>query len=164
MLWFTGDTHFGHANIIRHANRPFNTLKEMDLALLDGINKYVKSTDVLYHLGDFAWKPSQYGWYRSRINCKRIFVIKGNHDRAKLREFVTDLFPEWMLALSEKQFIHLYHYPLISWYKSCHGSIHLHGHCHGMLSHVFPYTRRLDVGVDNIYLNSWWRVSSDFTR
>jgi len=34
MIYFTGDQHFGHANIIRHCNRPFSSIDEMDMHLV----------------------------------------------------------------------------------------------------------------------------------
>ncbi|MBL8880695.1 MAG: hypothetical protein JNG88_16400 [Phycisphaerales bacterium] len=54
MIWFTADTHFGHANIIKHCRRPFASVEEMDETLLRNINARVGRSDTLYHLGDFA--------------------------------------------------------------------------------------------------------------
>ena len=42
MIYFTGDQHFGHANIIKHCNRPFSSIDEMDKSLLEKWNKRVK--------------------------------------------------------------------------------------------------------------------------
>ncbi|MYD88260.1 MAG: hypothetical protein F4018_07610 [Acidobacteria bacterium] len=49
--WVIADTHFGHANIIRHGERPFRTLGEMDKALVANWNDTVGDDDTVYHLG-----------------------------------------------------------------------------------------------------------------
>ncbi len=41
--WFTADTHFGHANIIRHCDRPFASIEEMDDELIRRINERVSA-------------------------------------------------------------------------------------------------------------------------
>lgn len=56
MIWFTSDTHFGHANVLEFCERPWGTVEEMDDALVDAINGRVAPDDVLYHLGDFSFK------------------------------------------------------------------------------------------------------------
>ena len=35
MIYYTSDLHLGHANVIRHCDRPFADANEMDAALID---------------------------------------------------------------------------------------------------------------------------------
>jgi len=88
MNFFTSDTHFGHQNIIKYANRPFSSVKEMDEVLIAKWNNKVKSTDTVYFLGDFCFKrcaeapdgfPFEY--YRTKLNGSIVF-IQGNHDKS----------------------------------------------------------------------------------
>ena len=65
-IWITSDTHFGHTNIVgpeisswKSGYRDFKSLHEMNMALVDGINKYVKEDDILYHLGDWSFGGAQ---------------------------------------------------------------------------------------------------------
>ncbi|MEJ7707010.1 MAG: hypothetical protein WKF82_06805 [Nocardioidaceae bacterium] len=53
-VYFTSDTHFSHANIIRLCNRPFADVDEMDEAIIERWNATVTSADTVYHLGDVA--------------------------------------------------------------------------------------------------------------
>ena len=41
MVFFTADTHFDHANIIRFCNRPFATVEDMNEALIANWNRKV---------------------------------------------------------------------------------------------------------------------------
>ena len=36
-MWFTADTHFRHANVIRYCERPFSTAQEMDEAIIGNL-------------------------------------------------------------------------------------------------------------------------------
>jgi len=87
--WITSDTHYHHKNVVRGCStwpdssqtRNFNTLDEHDDAIVNGINKYVKEDDYLYHLGDWSFGGIEQIWnFRKRINCKNIILILGNHD------------------------------------------------------------------------------------
>ena len=53
-IWFTADHHFGHKNIMKHCNRPFPSVDEMDEILTGNWNMLVKPGDTVYHIGDFA--------------------------------------------------------------------------------------------------------------
>lgn len=58
-VWFTADTHFGHRNILKHCDRPFGSVKEMDEALIAMWNAVVGLNDDVWHLGDFAYRSAQ---------------------------------------------------------------------------------------------------------
>ncbi len=156
--WFTSDTHFGHANIIRHCTRPFESVEAMDDAIIDRINRHVRPNDTLYHLGDFAFRGAAPAAYRARIKCKNIVLIVGNHDPVKpdgrVREDFASLFTAihhvLRIALSHRgvaRQIVMCHYAMRVWDLSHHGAWHLYGHSHGSLADD-PHALSTDVGVD----------------
>ena len=55
--FFTADTHFGHANILKHeaASRPFASIEEHDEQLVQNWNAVVGPKDTVWHLGDLGW-------------------------------------------------------------------------------------------------------------
>ena len=74
-LWFTSDTHFGHAKTLTKAARPFDNTNEMDKEIIKQWNKIVKPNDIVYHLGDFGDLSNL-----KKLNG-RIRLIMGNHER-----------------------------------------------------------------------------------
>lgn len=149
MIWFTSDTHFGHANIIKHCNRPFASVEEMDNVLIDNINQRVKRDDILFHLGDFAWRNAKIKSYRPRIICNTIHLIRGNHDPINPEGFtsVSNLMDTVFYHNNHTIVITLCHYAMRIWNKKHYGAWHLYGHSHGKLNAPngeFTF----DVGVD----------------
>lgn len=153
MIFFTSDTHFLHHNILRYCNRPFNTIEEMDEVLIYNINHVVKSSDILYHLGDFSFgTPEQIQIIRSRILCKDIRLVVGNHDRYNkkfkkswFKILFTKVYNEQIEIRYRKQLIRLGHYPRPNWLGRTTGTWLLHGHSHNTVPGI---PGRLDVGVD----------------
>lgn len=173
MIYFTADMHLGHDAIRRHCNRPFETVEEMDEQLISNWNSKVTSQDIVYHVGDFAWKNADY--YLHRLNGNIVFIL-GNHDKAILAgkmsrrqivkshihsitvkekelsptEDIDDLYP-----LKDKQHIVLCHYAMRSWDRSHYGTWLCFAHSHGRKE---PLGKSYDVGVDNngYYPLSYW--------
>ncbi len=151
MNWWTADPHLGHANIIKHCDRPFKDVDEMDRRLIENWNSIVSDDDTVYLLGDVALgSANKILRYLGQLNGK-IHLIAGNHDKAVLKgtcaarfESISTLLEIWA---GEKQKIVMCHYPMLTWNKSNRGAWQLHGHCHGTLT-VTSDAKRLDVGVD----------------
>jgi calcineurin-like phosphoesterase family protein len=149
MIYFTADTHFGHAAIIEHSQRPFASVTEMDTTLVAQWNGVVQPRDTVYHLGDFCYKSvTKPEAYLKKLNGT-IHLIRGNHDNETIRlcgeQFasVSDL----LEVVIEGQRIVLCHYAMRVWPKSHNGSWHLYGHSHGTLTPELG-SKSLDVGVD----------------
>jgi calcineurin-like phosphoesterase family protein len=130
----------------------------MDACIIDNTNEVVMQNDRLIIVGDVAFKNAgdKMESYRSRIVCKNVFVVLGNHDKAQvIRRYFNILPAEYMYVHEEspKDFrMVLSHYRMDVWEHSHHGAAHLYGHSHGKLKpKCGPDGRGLmcfDVGVD----------------
>ena len=150
MIWFTADCHIGHANIIKYAFRPYNSIEEMNQSIIDNWNKVVRSDDLVYVLGDFILSNNIYE-VKQILDSLRgsIVLLRGDHDKASI-----ELYPERFKSihsLLELKFsgypsIILCHYCLRVWKKSHFNSWHLYAHSH---SHLPSIGKSHDVGVDN---------------
>lgn len=165
MIYFTSDSHFGHKNICRgttewkelepgssHQNtRDFNTLDEMNYALIKGINDYVGPDDELWHLGDWSFGGfDNIKKFRDQIVCQKIRLVYGNHDHhiERNKDGIQGIFKsvQYYKELSiEGQKIILLHYGMRVWNHSHKGTIHLFGHSHDTLP---SHGKSMDVGVD----------------
>lgn len=150
-LFFTGDTHFNHKLMLRF--RPFESLREMDKALIANINEIVGENQVLVHVGDFGWGSRKWirGW-RESINCRRIYYVPGNHCKnphSFYRSVFTEVSDLFDITVGSDRFpLTACHYAMTVWNRSHYGAWHVHGHSHGNLP-VDTRIRRHDVGVDN---------------
>jgi len=82
MIWFTADTHFGHANIIRYCDRPYTDVEAMDAHLIDCWNSAVKPDDIVYHLADLTLGDGPAAWeYLAQLNGHiKILSTPWHHD------------------------------------------------------------------------------------
>lgn len=178
-VYFTSDTHYNHKNICKGVSnwdlsnhggdnsvRDFDSLEQMNRALIDGINNKVGQNDWLIHLGDWSFGGIENIWkFRSRVVCENIVLLAGNHDHHICRnrtlpnadgKRAQDLFRYFTSAMSliikhpelGSHTLEMNHYPWAVWNKAHHERIHLHGHCHASFQ---TEGRILDVGVDNIF-------------
>ena len=56
MKYYISDLHFGHKNVLKFDNRPFDSVEEMNQTILDNWNNTIKNNDDVYLLGDIFWK------------------------------------------------------------------------------------------------------------
>ena len=94
MIWFTSDTHFGHENVLRLADRPWSTVAQMNDDMVASINGKVAVDDELYILGDFSFKMTVQDAHelRKSIACRRVHLLLGNHDKDWTQPAVADAF------------------------------------------------------------------------
>ncbi len=170
-LWFVSDSHFGHTNICAgvtnwvgdNTSRPFDTLDAMNTRIVDNINEHVAENDILVHLGDWSFGGfDNVERFRSRIVCKTIHLVLGNHDHhiERNKDDIQRLFTSVQNYLyldvrryptkntAEKFRFICFHYPIASWQGMEDRTIHLHGHCHLPPHLKVGQGRSLDVGMD----------------
>lgn len=148
--WFTADTHFGHANIIGLAKRPFASVAAMDAALVERWNATVADGDTVWHLGDFCYRASAGPeHYRAQLRG-RIHLITGNHDTQTIKHHagLFDSIDDLREVKASGEHLLLCHYPMREWPGAWRGALHLFGHVHGRLD-AEPLGFSLDAGVDS---------------
>ena len=79
-VFFSADCHFDHTNIIKYCRRPFKNIEHMNETIVSNWNNDVKQDDLVYHVGDFAYRGQKNARYwENRLNGS-IVHIRGNHD------------------------------------------------------------------------------------
>lgn len=181
-VFFTSDLHFGHSSILHfHPERldkigvsrelldadPHEATRIHDEWLIDLWNSTIERRDMVYYLGDFCMRNSEYAEKILNKLHGRKYLIKGNHDKplnrlANYFEGVWDI-KEGKFTNNQFKFINpdetftteMCHYPLVSWNRKTHGSVHLHGHTHGNIDGFNDESMemRVDVGLDGKLAN-----------
>lgn len=145
MYFFTADQHFGHKNIIKYCDRPFNSVEEMNATIISNFNEVVGKDDRTIHVGDLTFRnPDK---YICQLNGTHTF-IRGNHDRWMNRSY-----HEIWCKTIEGQHLVACHYAMRVWNRSHYGSWQVYAHSHAKLP---PIGLQHDVGVDN---NNFYPVS-----
>lgn len=147
-IFFTSDPHYGHDNVIRFCNRPYEDSKIMNQALIDNWNSVVTNNDIVFVLGDFCWFTDRHGIKRvgTKLNGKTIYFVQGNHDKTRGFELLLGTDPDKYKLLSDIAHVYvqddwrhypkahfelcLCHYPLLTWSHRQGKCIQLFGHIH----------------------------------
>jgi calcineurin-like phosphoesterase family protein len=146
-VWFTADTHFGHAGALSLYRRPFASVTEMNAAMVARWNEIVGPDDDVWHLGDFALRTStaDAAALLSALNGRK-HLVTGNNDPPEITAL-----PAWSSVQSYAEItvdthrLILCHYAFRTWNGMSKGALNLHGHSHGRLKSL---PRQTDVGVD----------------
>lgn len=154
-LFFTSDHHFGHANIIRFCNRPFQSVEEMNEVMIRKWNEKISKGDDVYHLGDFALNSAEeLTEILDQLNGN-IHLIVGNHEASALNKRKRFAWVKEYYELKVKdpecsngvQRIILFHYAMRTWRGASRGNWHLYGHSHNTLPD-WEDSLCFDIGVD----------------
>lgn len=155
MIFFTADTHFGHANILKLCGRPFDTVEEMNETIIKNWNDRVRGNDTVYIVGDMFFRCSDAEAILKRLRGKKRLIV-GNHDsswihKVDLKRYFVSV--DHLLEMSDgKHMLTLCHYPLLTW-KHPQRSYMVHGHMHAETgADFFPLIcnrhNLLNAGVD----------------
>ena len=83
MDFFISDCHFGHKNIIKYMNRPFESVDDMNLGMINSWNSVVSTSDRVFLVGDaFLCDKDQASEIVKSLNGYKVLVA-GNHDRSE---------------------------------------------------------------------------------
>lgn len=154
-IYVISDLHIFHDNIIKFCNRPC-TKENHTQWIINLINSNIPKNAKIYHLGDLAFLK-----YKKLPELIKVFeqlhgdwyFIKGNHDdENQLKELCRQTGHTYLgnyheFKYLDKTFV-LFHYPIESWNKQYHGSIHLYGHVHNNPTKI-DIPNRYNVCLDN---------------
>lgn len=165
-IFLTSDTHHFHKNILKYCSRPWDTVEEMNEALIKNWNSVVGKDDHVYHLGDFCfgniekWNTVlEYGVLNGHIH-----LILGNHDYTRVfkegvkTERFDEILPQKTLFI-DGWTVYLNHFPYLDFSNNIdhkvmqlHGHVHYNGKSNGTLTPervALFQSNQYDVGVDN---------------
>lgn len=155
MKYYTSDLHFGHSNIIKYENRPFDSVDEMDEYLIYKWNNKVKKGDEVYIIGDFGFcNGERANQLLDRLNGMK-YLIKGNHDSMFLNDKNFDKtkfvwIKDYATVKDNGTVICLFHYPIAVWDRQHHGSLHFYGHVHSNTDGHHPLLFELGENAFNV--------------
>jgi len=147
------DTHFGHFNIIKHCNRPFYSINNMDKSIINNWNKVVSNEDVVYFLGDFCEIHHNPKYWLRYLNGN-ISFIEGNHDHPLKKYHVRPLNKHFVISYKEEKFL-LCHYsnpshPYSESIEFTWDGWVIHGHEHNHTPLINKRKKRLNVSCENL--------------
>lgn len=155
MTFFTSDLHFGHINIIRLCNRPFETQEEMDAALLSNWNAKVGVNDTVYILGDLFFRAVTIEPILRALHGRKHLIL-GNHDSSWTSKVNLSDYFESVQTVKEIMLdgtpLTLCHYPMLCYPNERRGYM-IYGHLHNnVATDYWPLIARrprmLNAGVD----------------
>ena len=155
MTYFTSDQHFGHFNIIRLCSRPFETVEEMDEALLSKWNAKVKADDTVYILGDLFFRAAKVEPILKALNGHKHLIV-GNHDHTWMKRVEASDYFASVQTLKEVEIdgrvLTLCHYPMLSYPQARRGYM-VYGHIHNNVRDdywplIARRSRMLNAGAD----------------
>lgn len=167
-VWIFSDPHYSHTNICRgttkwrtpdgkipvEQTRDFETIDQMNAAIVNNINQCAMPDDILICLGDWSFGGfDKIEEFYGRLICKNIHIVLGNHDhhiendRDGIQRLFVSVSHYNTLEMGQFKF-RLMHYPISSWDGLSKGVMHLHGHCHLPTNKRFGVGQRMDVGMD----------------
>ena len=150
---YIADWHYGHANVIGYDNRPFQTMEEMNAALIERWNGAVTPRDTVYVLGDmfFSVKVKKAVEVLRELNGKKV-LIRGNHDHlTRYSEFCGEFeqIRDYLEIEDGWRTVVLCHYPIPCFHNHfLEEQCHLYGHVHNGFE--WNMTERFKIAMEEL--------------
>lgn len=156
MVYFTADPHFGHDNIIKGCNRPYDNVQEMNFDMIQKWNRKITKCDTVYILGDMFFRcetPPE--CILSQLNGQKHLIV-GNHDSSWMKKMDVNKYFLSVNNMLETSFktgsATICHYPMVTW-NNQHKTYMIHGHIHNDTESDYWHLlcsnpRILNAGVD----------------
>lgn len=147
-IFFTSDTHFGHANILTFRDtagsviRPFSSVEEMDEMIIERWNEVVRAGDRVYHLGDVSFDRRGLPQIMARLRGSKRLML-GNHDDIKRFDLVGYFKKIQLWRIFKEHDFTCTHIPLADGHLRT--TFNVHGHIHHLQA---PTERHLCVCVE----------------
>lgn len=141
------DTHFGHIGVTKFLRndgsklRPWDSIEEMDEALVANWNRVVGPKDKVYHLGDVVINRKHLKTL-ARLNGDKV-LIRGNHDIFKLEDYAPYFRDVRGVGVFDKYIMS--HIPLHPASVEERWIANIHGHLHS------NRVSRVDSDIDPLY-------------
>lgn len=138
LIWLTSDCHFGHDKSFIFDDREFDSVEEMNEAIVERWNSKIQDDDDVYVLGDFMMGDKSNIKYIQRLRG-RIHLVRGNHDtdtRMKLYAEQPNIveITEGQFLRYKKYHFYLSHFPCVTSNGSKEflreNTLNLFGHTH----------------------------------
>lgn len=138
-IYLTSDLHLGHDREFIWKVRGFNSIQEMNEAIVERWNSVVDDKDDVYVLGDLMLGNNDIGMNCLKRLKGRIHIIFGNHDTAKRQELYRTLpnvvETEWAIMLTYKKYhFFMTHFPCMTGNLEKESlkqmTLNLYGHTH----------------------------------
>lgn len=134
-IWFISDTHFCHNQEFIYSVRGFQSVEDMNRAIVERWNKLVHQDDIVYHLGDIILNDIDTGIDLVKQLKGHIRLAIGNHDtegklsRYKMLGLFDDIQFGYRFKYHNKKFL-LSHYPQLTGNFDESKTYSIHGHTH----------------------------------
>ena len=159
MIYFTSDLHLNHDRDFIYLPRNFDSVYEMNEAIIERWNSIVNSEDEVYILGDLMLGNNEAAIKMIKNLKGNIYIVRGNHDTDARMALYNDCYnikevTEGRYLKTNGQSFYLCHYPAITsnFEKDTHLKSHLinlFGHTHQKTNFYNDNPFMYHVGVDS---------------
>lgn len=166
MIYYFGDGHFGHKNVIRHDSRPFRDIEENDRVLISNWNSVVTDKDDVYIVGDLFFRND----YDAEMILQKLkgrkHLIIGNHDKTwlnndKIKEYFVEI-ADIIKVIDRGRLVIICHYPLAEWDGYYRGTYHVYAHIHNNINEAYYIMRTKERALNSgCMINNYMPVTLD---